>query len=583
MTVAAPPGMEFMTDAVAHWAAVQPDAEALTYGQVRWTWAQWDDRIRRVAGGLAALGLGRGDRVAFLDKNNPACLEVSLGAGLLGAATAVINWRLAAGELDYVINDCDATVLFAGADLLPAVLVIRDRLPRVTEVIVVGGPDDAYEAFLAAAGPADRSADRLDGRRGEVTGEDLWLVMYSSGTTGRPKGVMLSHRNIVAHTQNAVPIAPMEPGDRNLVAMPLFHVGGTCYALFGIYAGMPSTFTREPDPASLLAAFAAGATHAFLVPAVVAGLLAGGERAIAALSGLKYLIYGAAPMPLPVLRQALAAWPRLNFVQVYGLTELAGVISALSAQAHRDPAREDRLVSAGTLLAGAQLRVVDPATGRDVAAGQPGEFWFRSAQRMMGYLNKPADTAQAITEEGWLRSGDIGHVDDGGFLFVSDRVKDMIITGGENVYSPEVEQAVALNPNLAVAWYGRGWVTMMCGEAERSIESFERMIRLSPLDPLRVHAWNGSSFAFLILGRYEDGCASAMKSIQVAANAHTLVAYIVNAIAAGRATEAEQAAARLLRLQPDFRAADAGEAFPTRSLELRNQMIAALRKAGLPG
>jgi TolB-like protein/class 3 adenylate cyclase/tetratricopeptide (TPR) repeat protein len=146
-----------------------------------------------------------------------------------------------------------------------------------------------------------------------------------------------------------------------------------------------------------------------------------------------------------------------------------------------------------------------------------------------------------------------------------------------------VEQAVALNPNLAVAWYGRGWVTMMCGKAERSIESFERMIRLSPLDPLRVHAWNGSAFAFCILGRYEDGCASAMKSIQVAANAHTLVAYIVNAIPAGRTTEAEQAAARLLRSQPDFRAADAGEAFPTRSLEVRGQMIAALRKAGLPG
>ena len=433
-----------MTDAVARWAAVQPGAEALTYGPVRWTWAQWDDRIRRVAGGLAALGLGRGGRVAFLDKNNPACLEVCLGAGLLGAATAVVNWRLAAGELDYVINDSGATVLFAGSDLLPAVAAIRDRLPHVREVITVGGPSDSYEPFLGAARP-------VPGRHAEVSDEDLWLVMYSSGTTGRPKGVMLSHRNIVAHTRNAVPIAPMEPGDRNLVAMPLFHVGGTCYALFGIYWGMPSTFTREPDPASLLAAFAAGATHAFLVPAVVAGLLAGGEPAIAALSGLKYLIYGAAPMPLPVLRQALAAWPRLNFVQVYGQTELAGVISALSAEAHRDPGAPglDRLASAGTLLAGAELRVVDPATGKDVAAGEPGEFWFRSAQQMMGYLNRPQDTAQAITADGWLRSGDIGHVDDGGFLFVSDRVKDMIITGGENVYSPEVEQVVAEHPAVA--------------------------------------------------------------------------------------------------------------------------------------
>jgi acyl-CoA synthetase (AMP-forming)/AMP-acid ligase II len=122
--------MGFMTDAVAHWAAVQPGAEALTYGEVRWTWAQWHDRIRRVAGGLAALGLGRGDRVAFLDKNNPACLEVALGAGLLGAASAVVNWRLAAGELDYVINDSGASVLFAGAELLPAVEAIRDRAAR---------------------------------------------------------------------------------------------------------------------------------------------------------------------------------------------------------------------------------------------------------------------------------------------------------------------------------------------------------------------------------------------------------------------------------------------------------------------
>jgi acyl-CoA synthetase (AMP-forming)/AMP-acid ligase II len=273
--------------------------------------------------------------------------------------------------------------------------------------------------------------------------------MYSSGTTGNPKGVMLSHRNIVAHTENVGPALAFADGDRNLVAMPLFHVGGTCYALFGLYAGVPSTMTREPDQASLFAAFAAGATHAFLVPAVIAAVHAGGEQAVDALSNLKYLVYGAAPMPLPLLRASLSAWPGLNLVQVYGQTELAGVISTLTPAAHRDDSRPDRLGSAGTLVPGAELRVVDPGTGADVAPGESGEFWFRSPQRMLGYLNRPGATRETITEDGWLRTGDIGHVDDGGFLFISDRIKDMIITGGENVYSPEVERVLVEHPAVA--------------------------------------------------------------------------------------------------------------------------------------
>ncbi|MQA60764.1 MAG: long-chain-fatty-acid--CoA ligase [Actinophytocola sp.] len=441
MTVTTPHRVEFISDRLAQWAQAKPDEEAISYGDRQWSWAELHERVTRVAGGLAGLGLGRGDRVAFLDKNNPACLEVSFGAGLLGAVNAVVNWRLAGDELDYVINDSGATVLFVGAELLPAIEAIRAKLSNVEQVVVVGGDDDGYEAFVAGAEPAERLP--------EVSPDDLWLVMYSSGTTGRPKGVMLSHRNIVTHTENVGPALPFESGDRNLVAMPLFHVGGTCYALFGIHAGVPSTMTREPDPASLFAAFAAGVTHAFLVPAVISAVFAAGEKAVAALSGLKYLIYGAAPMPLPLLRKALSAWPRMNLIQVYGQTELAGVITTLDPAAHRDDARPERLASAGTLVPGAEMRVVDPATGHDVAGGEAGELWFRSPQRMLGYLNRPEATAETIVEDGWLRTGDIGHVDDGGFVFVSDRIRDMIITGGENVYSPEVEQALAAHPAVA--------------------------------------------------------------------------------------------------------------------------------------
>ena len=200
---------------------------------------------------------------------------------------------------------------------------------------MIGGDGDEYEALLAGAAPAQRHP--------ELTAADPWLVMYSSGTTGRPKGVLLSHRNIVTHTVNVGPVLPFGDGDRNLVAMPLFHVGGTCYALLSIWAGVPATMTREPDPASLLGALAAGATHAFLVPAVVSGIFASGDQAVAAFKALKYLVYGAAPMPLPLLRRALEAWPEMNFVQVYGQTEMAGVISTLSPAAHRDASRPERL------------------------------------------------------------------------------------------------------------------------------------------------------------------------------------------------------------------------------------------------
>jgi acyl-CoA synthetase (AMP-forming)/AMP-acid ligase II len=241
----------------------------------------------------------------------------------------------------------------------------------------------------------------------------------------------------------------MGPGDRNLVAMPLFHVGGSSYVLFGLHTGIPTTLVREVSGPALIAAVLGGATHAFLVPAVIAGLVQGGEAALAPMSRLKQLGYGASPCPLPVLRAAMAGMPGTDFLQVYGMTELCGVVTILDAVAHRDTSRPERLSSAGQPIAGVELRIVDPATGQDVASGAGGELWWRTEQRMAGYLGRPEATAEAITEDGWLRSGDVGRVDDGGFVFIEDRVKDMIITGGENVYSSEVERVLVEHPSVA--------------------------------------------------------------------------------------------------------------------------------------
>ncbi|CDO09587.1 long-chain fatty acid--CoA ligase [Mycolicibacterium cosmeticum] len=441
------PAPRFLDERVAHWAATKPDAEAVTYLQRSWTWSQWDDRVRRLAGALAARGVGRGDVVAFLDKNHPACVEATLAAASLGAANAIINFRLAAEELDYVINDSGATLLFVGAELMPAVEGIRDKLPAVTEIVEVK-PDgeDGYEAMLAAATPVGRSP--------EATPDDVCIVMYSSGTTGRPKGVALTQANVVAHTVNAFDGWTAEPGDKNLVAMPLFHVGGTSYMQYGLQNGVPSYMTRDVDGAALAGGILAGANRTFLVPAVLAKVLDTGPDAVKLFGALKTYAYGASPMPLPLLRRALQAWPDTEFIQVYGLTEVCGVVTRLMPDDHRS-GNEERLVSAGTLIPEAELRVVDPNTGEDVPTGEQGELWFRTPQLMKGYLNKPEATAEAITPDGWFRTGDIGRVDTDGYVFVEDRLKDMIISGGENIYSIEVERVLAEHPAVAeVAVFG---------------------------------------------------------------------------------------------------------------------------------
>jgi acyl-CoA synthetase (AMP-forming)/AMP-acid ligase II len=438
------PEPRFLDERTAHWADVKPDDEAITYLGRTWTWAQWNDRIRRLAGALVERGVGRGDVVAFLDKNHPACLELTMAAASLGAANAIINFRLAADELDYVLNDSGAKVLIVGTDLKPAIDKIRDKLGGVEHVIEVtpdGAEGDEYEAVLASATPVGRGAD--------VESDDVCIVMYSSGTTGRPKGVLLTQANLIAHTVNGQEGFEFDEGDKNMVSMPLFHVGGTSYAQLGIHNGVPSVVTRDVDGAALAGAILQGANRTFLVPAVLAKVLESGEDAVKLFGALKTYSYGASPMPLPLLRAALKAWPNTDFIQAYGLTELCGVISHLLPEAHRDPGKEERLSSAGTLIPNAEVRVVNPDTLEDVPAGEQGELWFRSAQLMKGYHNKPEATAEAITEDGWFRTGDIGRVDEEGYIFVEDRLKDMIITGGENVYSIEVERVLAEHPAVA--------------------------------------------------------------------------------------------------------------------------------------
>ena len=456
---------QFLDERVAHWAETKPDAEAITFMERTWTWSQWYDRIRHLAGALSERGVGRGDVVAFLDKNHPACAETVLATASLGAATAIINFRLAADEMDYVLNDCGAKVLIVGAEFKSGIDKLHDKLDSVESVVelTTDGEDDEYEAMLKAATPVDRSPD--------VEPDDVCIIMYSSGTTGRPKGVSLTQANLITHTVNAFDGWEMDPDDKNLVAMPLFHVGGTSYMQLGLHEGITSYMTRDVDGAQLAAGIMAGANRTFLVPAVLAKVLESGPDAVKLFAALKTYGYGASPMPLPLLRSALEAWPDTDFIQAYGLTEVGGVISMLAPEDHRS-GNEERMGSAGRLVPGAEVRVVDPDSLEDVDDGKQGELWFRTKQLMKHYHNKPEATDEAITEDGWFRTGDIGRVDEDGYIFVEDRLKDMIITGGENVYSIEVERVIAEHPAVAeVAVIGipdEKW-----GEAVKAVVSLE--------------------------------------------------------------------------------------------------------------
>ncbi|TCP53198.1 O-succinylbenzoate-CoA ligase [Tamaricihabitans halophyticus] len=427
-----------IADLVDYWNATDPDAVAVQYGPRTWSWAELADRVHRAAGALSAAGVGPGDRVASYDKNHPASLEITLACARIGSANAMVNFRLAPEEVAYTINDAQATVLFVGAEFLPVVEELGDQLTTVREIVVIGGATDQYEDLLAAAEPLTEIRPHRP--------DDSFLQLYTSGTTGFPKGAMLTYGGMLAHSVTNVEHAGIVEGNVALVAMPLFHVGGSSWAILALYGGASIVVVRELVPEQLLDEIVRRkVTHGFLVPAVFSVLLNVPGVADRDYSAVRELCYGASPMPLPLLRQCLETFP-FGFRQVYGMTEACGVVTTLSPEDHRDERQRHRLVSAGTPIPGVEIAIGDPSTGEHLPAGSVGEVLVRSAQLMSGYWGNPAATAQALPEDGWLRSGDAGKLDADGYLYITDRIKDMIISGGENVYPAEIERVLAEHP-----------------------------------------------------------------------------------------------------------------------------------------
>jgi long-chain acyl-CoA synthetase len=408
------------------------------------TYGQLDSRSNKASRALIAAGIAPQDRVAFLDKNAPQYFEMLFGCAKANAVMVAVNWRLAPPEMAHIINDAEAKVLVVGAELVPQLEKLEPDL-RTVRVIVTTGDHVTYQAYDSWLSQEEDSDPRVPAAPGDVA-----MQLYTSGTTGLPKGAMLTNENFSCLVPHAAERWGFEEGSVNLVAMPLFHIGGSGWGIVGLLNGGHSILMREVVPAEILDAIPRfGITHAFLVPAVLQFLLLSPACESTDFSSLRVIVYGASPISTDVLMRSLAAF-NCSFIQVYGLTETTGAITELPWEEH-DPhgPGAGRLRSCGKPYEWVELRIVDPDTGADAGRGEVGELWTRSRQNMKGYWNMPEATAGTIDSDGWLRTGDAGYLDADGYVYLHDRIKDMIISAGENIYPAEVENALADHPAVA--------------------------------------------------------------------------------------------------------------------------------------
>jgi long-chain acyl-CoA synthetase len=424
--------------------AERPDQVAIVYGDREVTWREIDERSSQLANALAAAGVQANDRIARIEKNAPDYFELAFAASKINAVLVDVNWRLAPAEMRQIIDDAAAKVLFVGDEFTSHLDKIESELKAVERTVLLGEADATHESIESFAGTQPVTDPGVEG-----TPQDICLQLYTSGTTGLPKGVMLSNENLFAFIEEVPTTWEFTPESVSHVVMPTFHIAGSGWGLVCLAMGSRMVLDREVDPVKILQEVEAHRiTHAIYVPAVLQFLQIVPNAHDHDLSSMQLVAYGASPITEQVLRDAMAQFATAKFVQVYGLTETTGAVVQLDAADHDPENRPELLRSAGKPYPWVELRVVG-AGGEDVAPGDIGEIWIKGVQVMVGYWNNPEETARAITPDGWFRSGDAGYLDEHGYLFLHDRVKDMIVSGGENVYPAEVENAVMGCPGVA--------------------------------------------------------------------------------------------------------------------------------------
>lgn len=419
------------------------DKRAVVFEDNALTYKQLNERSNQLANSLLAKGVRKGDRVAVLAYNCLEYIEMYFGIAKTGAIVDLLNFMLKPGELEYVINYTGAKVLILQNDFLEAVQSIKDQL-CVEKYIILGGKAqgmDSYDDLLAKSSTQEPEV--------VVSPDDDAFIFFTGGTTGKPKGAILSHRNIIANTINCIIEAGTRKEDSYFVSTPIFHIAAGANIFFAVYMGCKMVICRSFDPEkTLYLTQKEGLTIVLLVPTMVNAVLQVPNFANYDLSSMRLITYGASPMPVEVLRQALERFPS-GFMQLYGQTEAGPCLTVLPPKDHHLGGEErwvKKLGSAGRAIVNCEVRVVD-YEGRDVAIGEVGEVLGQSEAVGRGYWNRPEDTADTF-RNGWLYTGDMATVDEDGYIYIVDRKKDMIISGGENIYPREIEELLYQHPAI---------------------------------------------------------------------------------------------------------------------------------------
>ena len=434
----------------AYHAAATPGRPAIRVDGAVWSYADLHGRVLQTVALLRAHGVGQGDRVGWLALNHPDYITLMCACFRLGAVLVAINARLVAREIAYILSDAGIDLIVSETAFLPLVEDARAATGLKTVILLDGASDGraAFAELVAAHAPDDAMP--------AITADDAALQLYTSGTTGFPKGALLSHRQLLGTIEKGRLTGEdwgrWDADDAALVAMPLFHIGGTGWALHALEAGAAMVILPRPDVPGMVNAIACERiTRMFAVPAVLLAIcqyLESGEPdALGAdLTSMTELYYGASPIPLDVLRRSMAAFPNAGFIQCYGATETCGTVVYLAPGDH-DPAGNQRMRGCGKPFPGNQVRIID-GDGHALGAGEVGEICIKSVSVMSGYHGKPEATAKAVVD-GWYLTGDAGYLDADGYLYIHDRVKDMIVSGAENIYPAEVENALHEHPAVA--------------------------------------------------------------------------------------------------------------------------------------